>query len=115
MPVAVVCGRLDPAAHHFQTSKSFADPVVGALSLREARDRLRDGLNCLPELPSELAVKAPEALAGEPRWSLALDHEEPLNTAIRTHFSQAPKGADRPPSGRDYGPPGAPLRTLDPA
>ena len=89
MPVAVVCGRLDPAAHHhFQTSKSFADPVVGALSLREARDRLRDGLNCLPELPSELAVKAPEALAGEPRWSLVLDHEEPLNTAIRTHFSQ---------------------------
>lgn len=63
-------------------------PVVGALSLREASDRLREGLNCLPELPSELAVKAPEALAGERRWSLVLDHEEPLNTAIRTHFSQ---------------------------
>ena len=88
MPVAVVCGRFDPTAHYLQTSKSFADPVVGALSLREARDRLRDGLNCLPELASELAVKAPEALAGEPRWSLVLDHEEPLNTAIRTHFSQ---------------------------
>jgi len=97
MPVAVVCGRLDPAVHHFQTSKSFADPVVGALSLREARNRLRDGLNHLPELPSELAGKAPEALAGEPRWSLVLEHEEPLNTAIRAHFSQAAQWS-RPPS-----------------
>jgi hypothetical protein len=66
--------------------------VVEALSLREARDRLRDGLNHVPELASELAVKAPGALAGEPRWSLVLDHEEPVDSAIRTHFSQGRAG-----------------------
>jgi hypothetical protein len=61
MPVAVVCGRFDPSAYRFQTSKSFAGAVVGALSGREARDRLRDGLK------RRLATRAPEAVADGPR------------------------------------------------
>ncbi len=67
MPVAVVCGRFDPSAYRFQTSKSFAGAVVGALSRREARGRLRDGLKRLPELARRLATRAPEAVADGPR------------------------------------------------
>jgi cytosine/adenosine deaminase-related metal-dependent hydrolase len=71
-------------------SQVNADPVVGALTLREARDRLRDGLNRLPELARQLEELAPEALAAAwPQWSLVLDHEEPLDTSIRPHFGEA--------------------------
>jgi cytosine/adenosine deaminase-related metal-dependent hydrolase len=80
--------RVGSAERALNLSQESADPVVGALTLREARDRLRGGLNRLPELAREPAVRAPEALADEPRWSLVLDHEEPFDTAIRTHFSQ---------------------------
>jgi 5-methylthioadenosine/S-adenosylhomocysteine deaminase len=69
-------------------SQESADPVVGALTLREARDRLRDGLGRLPELARRLEERAAFAEAG-PRWSLVLDHEEPPDTAIRPHFGEA--------------------------
>jgi hypothetical protein len=80
--------RVGTAERALNLSQESADPVVGALTLREARDTLRDGLSHLPELARQLALRAPEALADELRWSLVLDHEEPLDTAIRTHFSQ---------------------------
>jgi 5-methylthioadenosine/S-adenosylhomocysteine deaminase len=69
-------------------SQESADPVVGALTLREARDRLRDGLGRLPDLARRLEERAAFAEAG-PRWSLVLDHEEPPDTAIRPHFGEA--------------------------
>src|ERR687897_640141 len=84
--------RVGSADRALNLSQESADPVVGALALREARDTLRDGLSRLPELARQLALRAPEALADEPRWSLVLDHEEPLGSAIRTHFSQGPAG-----------------------
>src|ERR671913_28391 len=84
--------RVGSAERALNLSQESADPVVGALALREARDTLRDGLSRLPELARQLALRAPEALADEPRWSLVLDHEEPLGSAIRTHFSQGPAG-----------------------
>ena len=80
--------RVGTAERALNLSQESADPVVGALTLREARDTLRDGLNRLPELARQQALRAPEALADEPRWSLVLEHEEPLDMAIRTHFSQ---------------------------
>ena len=77
-----------------------ANPVVGALRLADAQDRLRDGLNRLPELARQLeeretggvaeAAAAPEA---EPQYFLELDHEEPTGTAIRPHLSSGPEGA----------------------
>jgi len=80
--------RVGSAERTLNLSQQTADPVVGALTLREARDRLRDGLGHLPELARQLEEVAPEALAGAgPQWSLLLDHEEPLGTAIRPHFS----------------------------
>jgi cytosine/adenosine deaminase-related metal-dependent hydrolase len=61
-----------------------ADPIIGALSLGEARDRLADGLAKLPELAARMEqTGAGAALLGttsaspdEPgRWFLELDHE----------------------------------------
>jgi len=80
--------RVGTAERALNLSQESADPVVGALTLREARDTLRDGLNSLPELARQQALRAPEALADEPQWSLVLDHEEPVDTALRTRFSQ---------------------------
>ena len=94
-------GHFGPETEHWRIgstervlnlSQESADPVVGALTLREARDTLRDGLSRLPELARQLET-APRALADAgPRWSLVLDHEEPPDTAIRPHFSQDPAG-----------------------
>src|SRR5215210_727186 len=83
--------RVGSAERILNLSQETADPVVGALTLREARDRLRDGLSRLPELARKLEDLTPEALADAgPEWSLVLDHEEPPGTAIRPHFSADP-------------------------
>jgi 5-methylthioadenosine/S-adenosylhomocysteine deaminase len=80
--------RVGSADRALNLSPESADPVVGALTLREARDRLRDGLGRLPELARRLEEVTPEALADAgPEWSLVLDHEEPPDMAIRPHFS----------------------------
>lgn len=50
-----------------------ADPIVAALPLAAARDRLRDGLQRLPELA--LALEQSRAPLSE--WSLLLDEDEP--------------------------------------
>lgn len=72
-------------------AQESANPVVAALTLREARERLRDSLGHLPELARRLEEAAPQALVkatigAEPRWVLALDHEEPSGFAIRHHL-----------------------------
>jgi 5-methylthioadenosine/S-adenosylhomocysteine deaminase len=83
--------RVASAERVLDLSPESADPVVGALTLREARDRLRDGLGRLPELAGRLEKRERAAFAEDgPQWSLLLDHEEPLDTAIRPHFGEAP-------------------------
>src|SRR5215210_1310569 len=83
--------RVGSAGRALNLSQENADPVVGALTLREARARLRDGLSRLPELARQLEELTPAALADAgPEWSLVLDHEEPPGTAIRPHFSADP-------------------------
>jgi 5-methylthioadenosine/S-adenosylhomocysteine deaminase len=67
--------------------QAAADPVVGALSLTEATDRLTDGLKRLPELAtSRLAIGARAATPidsdGE-RWFLELDHARFDGTLVR--------------------------------
>jgi hypothetical protein len=59
-----------------------ADPIVGALTLREARDRLRNGMRRIAELAK--ALEDPETVfrrssiaTSESIWYLALDHDEP--------------------------------------
>jgi hypothetical protein len=72
-------------------AQESANPVVGALRLREAQGRLREGLSSLPELARRLEVAAPAAVAeAAPQWSLVLDHEEPPGVAIRHHLPASP-------------------------
>ena len=66
-----------------------ADPAAGALNLKEARSRLRDGLKKIPELALNLEQPAPRevrAAAAEPQWFLLLENEEPEGTALRPHL-----------------------------
>lgn len=68
---------------------ALADPIVGALSLSDARDRLAEGMRRLPELAAQM--DDPEALAmlgtasaTEPgSWFLELDHEHALGFSPR--------------------------------
>ena len=71
-------------------AEALGDPIVGALSLSEARDRLADGMRRLPELAAEM--DDPEARATmlgtdnaeEPgTWFLELDHEPVLGFSPR--------------------------------
>ena len=64
-------------------TQATGDPVVGALSLAEAQDRLIDGLHRLPELARALeAGQLPKGVphAGE-QWVLALEQNEPARIA----------------------------------
>ena len=82
--------RVGSAERVLNLAQETANPVVGALKLGDARDRLRDGLRRLPELARRLEQAAPQALAevavgaGE-GWVLLLEHEEPPGFAIRRH------------------------------
>ncbi len=72
-------------------AEDTADPDVGALTLREAYDKLADGLNRLPELAGELEHPSPQFLESmlEPAstmWSLVLDHDEPGGITSRHHL-----------------------------
>lgn len=68
-----------------------ADPVIEALSLSEATDRLQDAMGSLPTLAKELEspspVRAAQLAAGnEVQWMLLLDHEEPAGLDQRPHL-----------------------------
>ena len=59
-----------------------ADPIVGALSLGEAKDRLEDGMRRLPELATHMddagtaaALLGASSTADPGAWFLELDHE----------------------------------------
>ena len=89
--------RVGSAKRVLNLAQETANPVVGALKLADARDRLRDGLRRLPELARRLEEVAPQALTeaavgAEPGWTLLLDHEEPQGFAIRRHPSFGPEG-----------------------
>jgi 5-methylthioadenosine/S-adenosylhomocysteine deaminase len=91
--------RVGSAERVLNLAQETANPVVGALRLREARDRLREGLGNLPELARRLEEAAPAAVAeAAPQWSLALDHEEPPGVAIRHHLPLGP--AEKPTAPR---------------
>ena len=68
-----------------------SDPVVGALTLNEARGRLRKGLRKLPDLAFKLEHPSPETLRAdaafiETHWFLTLEHDDPPGLALRPHL-----------------------------
>jgi len=73
-----------------------ADPIVGAVTLREAKRRLKDGLRRLRELAFELENPSREIPRGD-AWGLVLDQESPEDMVIRPYFSEGYRGleADR--------------------
>jgi hypothetical protein len=71
-------------------AEALGDPIVGALPLSEARDRLADGMRRLPELaaqmddPGTAAAMLGTDSATEPgSWFLELDHEPVLGFSSR--------------------------------
>jgi hypothetical protein len=81
-------------------AQETADPLVGALTLQAAQERLRDGLQRLPELArvledpvaaSALVTAAAEDTGG-PVWFLELDHHEPPGFSQRPHLPLAETG-----------------------
>jgi hypothetical protein len=80
--------RVGQSSRALNLKQATADPVVGALSLSEATERLADALQRLPELGSSHRV-AQGARAASPnapqdeRWFLELDHARVDGTLVR--------------------------------
>ncbi len=75
-------------------AQDTADPIVGALTLGEAKRTVSRALARLPELARNLERPAPPTLewAAAPRWFLALDQSEPAGLELRPRL---PYGARR--------------------
>lgn len=84
--------------------QATADPVVGAVSLAEARDRLADGLTRLPELGASrsaaLGARAAAPSAEGERWFLELDQEPLDGTQIRLSGPLGMAGLEPLPAAR---------------
>ncbi len=68
-----------------------ANPVIEALTLAEATDRLQEAMERLPTLAKELespsaGLAAQLATGAETRWMLLLDHDEPAGMDQRPHL-----------------------------
>jgi 5-methylthioadenosine/S-adenosylhomocysteine deaminase len=80
------------SARTIDLTDAATDPVVGALSLADARDRLADGMRRLPELarsmeqpagPERLQIGASSAAEPGTSWFLELDHEPMPGFSVR--------------------------------
>jgi hypothetical protein len=85
---AVETLRVGQSRRALNLTEATADPVVGALSLAEATDRLTDGLRRLPDLeltPIEGVGAGAISLEGAPgeRWFLDLDHAQADGSLVR--------------------------------
>jgi 5-methylthioadenosine/S-adenosylhomocysteine deaminase len=67
-----------------------SDPIVGELSLREARDRLEEALHNLPHLAEQLMMSPLSSEALEEQWTLVLDIEAHDETSPDALFFAAP-------------------------
>lgn len=75
--------------------QTIADPVIGALTLKTARERLVDGMKRLPELAIALENRDNVIATGATRgsaiqWSLVLDHED-MEDQSQRHFFAGPE------------------------
>jgi len=90
--------RVGSAVRVLNLTQQDADPVVGALKLADARDRLRDGMRRLPELARNVEETSDAAIrpahdTTAPQWFLSLDNIEPAGEALRPHLPFGPSRA----------------------
>jgi hypothetical protein len=77
--------RIGRARRALNLAQAEADPVVGELTLTEARERLADGMARLPELARQLEA-TPPAFALEPLWTIELEHDALVDETERHHL-----------------------------
>ncbi len=89
--------RVGGAKRLLNLAEEDADPIVGTITLREAKNRLKDGLRRLRELAIELEDPSREVPRGGSAWGLVLDQDAPEDMVMRTYFSEGLRGleADR--------------------
>ena len=97
-----------------------ADPLVSAVTLRQAFDTLKQGLKNLPSLAGNFHEPAPQGtgLRGEPPapgWSLLLDHQGTSGMAERPHlpYQGVPTAMPTPPAAGGPQPPPLIPQSLD--
>ena len=84
--------RVGRSKRGLNLKQKTADPIVGALTLRQAYDRLSDGLKRLDELALEQENTAAALASGalepptEEIWTLALEHDDLGKTTERPHL-----------------------------
>jgi 5-methylthioadenosine/S-adenosylhomocysteine deaminase len=80
--------RVGGTSRLLNLDRDHPDPAVGPLTLAAATERLRDGMQRLPELARNLEVEIEEALeSDEEQWFLLLAEEEPEGIALRPRLS----------------------------
>lgn len=88
--------QVGQAARSLNLGEEASDPAIEALSLHDASDRLRDGLQQLPKLAGDLersVVRAfPEAQA--PQWFLRLDEPDLEGITLRPFLDQGIAGLE---------------------
>lgn len=90
--------RIGSAVRVLNLAQASADPLVGRLSVDEARERLAEGLAGLPghnrpggPSPAGARAEGPRAGPGE-RWVIALDHESQDGMSVRLQPGAASGG-----------------------
>jgi hypothetical protein len=88
--------QVGPVARVLNLAQATADSAVEALTLREASDRLHDGLNRLPQLASDLEHPKLKAFSeiSAPQWFLRLDQSDLEGISLRPFLDQGMKGLE---------------------
>lgn len=88
--------QVGQVARILNLAQATANPIVEGLSLLEASDRLRDGLNRLPQLASDLEHPKLKAFSeiSTPQWYLRLDQAALEGISLRPFLDQGIKGLE---------------------
>jgi cytosine/adenosine deaminase-related metal-dependent hydrolase len=82
--------RIGRSARLLNLNQDTLDPAVSAISLKEAMNKLKDGMKNLPKLSKELETKTVPLMSlsstGTTNWFLVLDHNELEGESQRPHL-----------------------------
>jgi len=88
--------QVGQVARILNLAQATANPAVEALTLREACDRLHDGLNRLPQLAGDLEHPTLKAFSevSAPQWFLRLDQADLEGISLRPLLDQGMEGLE---------------------